>query len=229
MVSQIPEPERKVVSPAAYLLFYRRRSATPLGPQYLRDLVTSARNASDNDASTAASSDDELAGEDSLGGPQRSSRLLGSSSNGVKAGAAVVGQGQVHGPAQAVGNHHLKAARDGAGSDATASDPNPSARPRTSTSYSDEDEGISMTPAAEPYAANGGWSFDHLSQAAAQVQTEAEGNGSDTARSDIANLDSDADEALPVDTDDEEKRHGSPVGDLFDDTDDASGWEPADE
>lgn len=42
MTSKLGESPRK--SAAAYLLFYRRRSDKPLGPQYLQDLVTEFRN-----------------------------------------------------------------------------------------------------------------------------------------------------------------------------------------
>lgn len=43
---------KAVISPSAYLLFYRRRSSTPLGPPYLQSLVTAARNPADSASDT---------------------------------------------------------------------------------------------------------------------------------------------------------------------------------
>lgn len=98
------EGEKTPVSTAAYLLFYRRRSLEPLGPPYLRELVQNARNPPEAEASTAAAAtDDELAGEDSLGGHRPSSHLLGSSSNGTRAGAGA-GARATNGSNRAVGN-----------------------------------------------------------------------------------------------------------------------------
>lgn len=74
----------KLVSSAAYLLFYRRRSDKPLGPQYLQDLVTEFRNPPAEAACEDATADDE-SGEDRLGGPAPSSQH-GSSSALVGAG-----------------------------------------------------------------------------------------------------------------------------------------------
>lgn len=73
-----------VVSTAAYLLFYRRRSSTPLGPAYLQELVLKARAA--DEASEDESGEGRRLGDNS----SASSRLLGSSSAGaVGAGAAI--------------------------------------------------------------------------------------------------------------------------------------------
>jgi ubiquitin carboxyl-terminal hydrolase 4/11/15 len=83
MTSKLGDAPRK--SAAAYLLFYRRRSDKPLGPQYLQDLVTEFRNppeqANSNSADESYGSD---SGEGRLGDP--SSILRGSSSNSVGAG-----------------------------------------------------------------------------------------------------------------------------------------------
>ncbi|PNS19567.1 hypothetical protein CAC42_7411 [Sphaceloma murrayae] len=68
------------ITPAAYLLFYRRRSPTPLGPPYLRDLVTAAR------ARAADLGDDSL---DDSSAPQDSSSVSGvKSGNGRTLGTA---------------------------------------------------------------------------------------------------------------------------------------------
>ncbi|EME45447.1 hypothetical protein DOTSEDRAFT_52723 [Dothistroma septosporum NZE10] len=74
--SKISSSAAKLKSAAAYLLFYRRRSERPLGPQNLRDLVMESRNPPAE--STADDLDEAGSGEDKLGGPTHSSR--GSSS-----------------------------------------------------------------------------------------------------------------------------------------------------
>ncbi|KAF2400684.1 UCH-domain-containing protein [Trichodelitschia bisporula] len=62
-----------VITPAAYLLFYRRRSATPLGPDYLQELVATARappssdDENGNTPGSASPSDDEAG--NGRGGP----------------------------------------------------------------------------------------------------------------------------------------------------------------
>jgi len=76
--------DAKLHSPAAYLLFYRRRSDKPLGPQYLQDLVTEFRNPPEAE-SPADDADEAESGEGKLGGP--TSLLHGSSSALIVAGA----------------------------------------------------------------------------------------------------------------------------------------------
>ncbi|EME84270.1 uncharacterized protein MYCFIDRAFT_214678 [Pseudocercospora fijiensis CIRAD86] len=74
----------KIQSAAAYLLFYRRRSDKPLGPQALQDLVEEYRNP----PTSAEEADDEDSGEGRLGGPSRSSPHGSPSvSAGAEAGA----------------------------------------------------------------------------------------------------------------------------------------------
>lgn len=75
----------KVVSTAAYLLFYRRRSDNPLGGKLLQEIT---------EASTRAKSDDnqEDSHVDSLSGEGR--RIVGSSRNGST--SALAGVGAVH-------------------------------------------------------------------------------------------------------------------------------------
>ena len=77
-----------VVSTAAYLLFYRRRSATPLGPAYLQELVLKARNPDEVSEAEDESGEGERLGDHS----SATSRLLGASSAGaVEAGAKITG------------------------------------------------------------------------------------------------------------------------------------------
>ncbi|KAK3655304.1 hypothetical protein LTR22_010334 [Elasticomyces elasticus] len=83
-----PLSDGKLHSAAAYLLFYRRRSETPLGPQYLKDLVTQTHNASET-ASPPEEIEDEESGEGLLDGRKGSS--LRSSSALIVAGAGTNG------------------------------------------------------------------------------------------------------------------------------------------
>ncbi|PIA94728.1 Ubiquitin carboxyl-terminal hydrolase 12 [Cercospora beticola] len=71
--------EDRVHSAAAYLLFYRRRSDQPLGPEYLQNLVNEYRNP----AAPAEEAEDEESGEGKLGGRT----LSGSGSSSGLAGA----------------------------------------------------------------------------------------------------------------------------------------------
>lgn len=70
------------------MLFYRRRSATPLGPAYLQELVLKARNPDEASEAEDESGEGERLGDHS----SATSRLLGSSNAGaVEAGARITG------------------------------------------------------------------------------------------------------------------------------------------
>jgi ubiquitin carboxyl-terminal hydrolase 4/11/15 len=70
------------------LLFYRRRSPTPLGPAYLQELVLKARNPDEASEAEDESGEGERLGDHS----SATSRLLGSSNAGaVEAGAKITG------------------------------------------------------------------------------------------------------------------------------------------
>ncbi|KAF2165326.1 hypothetical protein M409DRAFT_67195 [Zasmidium cellare ATCC 36951] len=84
ITSKIGSGSKSLHSAAAYLLFYRRRSDKPLGPQYLQDIVNEFRNPPAESVVEDAAADDE-SGEDRLGGPAPSSQH-GSSSALVGAG-----------------------------------------------------------------------------------------------------------------------------------------------
>ncbi|KAI5298853.1 CSN-associated deubiquitinating enzyme Ubp12 [Ascosphaera atra] len=77
--------EGRVVSRAAYLLFYRRKSSKPLGGPYLEKVVQQSR-VSENASSTDSESDDDNAGSASSRGTSRSRSR--SSSRSRKSGAA---------------------------------------------------------------------------------------------------------------------------------------------
>ena len=78
--------ENRLHSANAYLLFYRRRSEKPLGPQYLQDLVSEARNPQPAESANDETAEESDSGEGRLGGPNGS--LLGSSSALTGAGVA---------------------------------------------------------------------------------------------------------------------------------------------
>lgn len=95
-VSKVSDPQ-KVVTPAAYLLFYRRRSDRPLGGKVLQEITESSTRAmSDSDESEQASS-----------GEGR--RLGGSSRNGSSSASAGVGAAHQAGDG---GGSRTKTAKD---------------------------------------------------------------------------------------------------------------------
>jgi len=204
-VHKIDDPSR-VVTPAAYLLFYRRRSSSPLGPQYLRELVQNARTQPDqqqHDRSTAASSDDdELAGEGSLGGPQHSSRLLGSSRDGARAGAGAAASASSLG--EAVASRRLRL--DDAGSDEEEEGivRSRSARERRRRSDDDE-EGSAGVGFRGPV---GTWGFEAIDGAAAgdRVDSGSTLNNTPSEREDAASDRVDAGSYANDDDDDYRRR-----------------------
>ncbi|KAM0716373.1 hypothetical protein Q7P37_007818 [Cladosporium fusiforme] len=129
MTSKLGDSPRK--SAAAYLLFYRRRSEKPLGPQYLQDLVTDFRNPpqQNNSADEAYESD---SGEGRLGDP--SSTLRGSSSNSVGAGV-----GASKGLQQQAQNTHRESGNGLAGQQAGQN------QKLTTRETNDDDEAIGMS------------------------------------------------------------------------------------
>lgn len=74
---------------AAYLLFYRRRSPTPLGPQYLQDLVLESRNPTPPQEPAAT---DDPAAEESDSGEGRLGGAHGSRSSPSGLGGAEAGK-----------------------------------------------------------------------------------------------------------------------------------------
>lgn len=87
MVSQ---QKGSVVSTAAYLLFYRRRSSQPLGPPALQELVNKVRNPDTTESTDASDAEYDSSGEgERLGGRSLASyRRPGSSSAGTAAAGA---------------------------------------------------------------------------------------------------------------------------------------------
>jgi len=113
------QPEQ-AVSRAAYLLFYRRRSSSPLGPEYLQQLVT------EHYATSTSSDPEQPAGEDQR--PDGSASRNGSSSDSL--------------PAAAVGALHLPGSPS-AGRGLASPARSTSRVALVSTNY-DSDEGISL-------------------------------------------------------------------------------------
>ncbi|USW52083.1 Putative peptidase C19, ubiquitin-specific peptidase, DUSP domain, ubiquitin specific protease [Septoria linicola] len=95
--------EDRLRSAAAYLLFYRRRSDKPLGPQYLQDIVSEYRNPS----TSAEEGDDEESGEAKLDGPTLSGSGSSSGLAGVGAGARNSQKGSANGGIGAGAGHSL--------------------------------------------------------------------------------------------------------------------------
>ena len=96
-----------MVSTAAYLLFYRRRSAGPLGPPELQDIVNNWRNP-DSEA-VGASEEDTASRNASPSG--NGLRLGGSSRNGSSSAFAVgtgAGAGALRGGGSALAGSHLQ-------------------------------------------------------------------------------------------------------------------------
>lgn len=94
---------------AAYLLFYRRRSSNPLGPQYLQDLVNEARNPvapTDSQANDDTAAEESDSGEGRLGGRANGSLRSSGGWNGAGAGAnsARGGSGGISGARQGAGS-----------------------------------------------------------------------------------------------------------------------------
>lgn len=92
MVSQ-RKPE-SVITTAAYLLFYRRRSTTPLGSSSLQQLVNEFRDPGDSEANSDASE----SRADSPSGSGKGQRLDGSSLNFTGSSSALVVAGAGHPP-----------------------------------------------------------------------------------------------------------------------------------
>lgn len=137
------------ISAAAYLLFYRRRSDKPLGPQYLQDLVADFRNPPQQNAS-ADEAEESDSGEGRLGDP--SSTLRGSSSNSTGAGVAATTGLQLQ----------AQTTLQGAGNGSTGQQAGQNLKSRTLGTS--DDEGISMDDGPRQYGNIGtsSWSFDAL-------------------------------------------------------------------
>lgn len=177
--------DRSPVSSAAYLLFYRRRSAEPLGPPSLQKLVQNTRNPPELEVNSAADSEDELAGEGNLGGHRPSSHLHGSSSDGTRAGAGA-GVRATNGSNRAVGN--------GVGTGGQARQQVLSSVNQRATRTNDDDEGIGMEfdedenkgigslngkaiygPPRPPPATPPSWNFDSLNDKSADNDADEDG------------------------------------------------------
>ncbi|KAK5127993.1 hypothetical protein LTR85_005110 [Meristemomyces frigidus] len=189
--------EAKVHSPAAYLLFYRRRSQTPLGPQYLQELASQVNNQTQGE-----DADESESGEGKLGGP--TSSLRGSSSALVAAGAGT--NGSVRNPGDG--------GPTGAGNSLTT-------RETTMTDQSDAGNGLLGTlngkrvigPQRPPHLQFGSqgspsWGFDVLAQPAEADERDTDrliedldDGGDGDADSTVAEADAERDSALGDDHD----------------------------
>ena len=160
MTSKLGESPRK--SAAAYLLFYRRRSDKPLGPQYLQDLVTEFRNPPQQ-ANSADEASESESGEGRLGDP--SSILRGSSSNSVGAGVGATTGLQLQ----------ARSTTQGAGNGSAGPQAGQNLKPKTLGTS--DDEGISMEEDnTKQYAPFGdqSWGFGALDDGDDNADTDAE-------------------------------------------------------
>lgn len=99
----------KVITPAAYLLFYRRRSSKPLGgPEYERILTASEGTPEDSAGETAGSSRDSSQTRAGEGGPSDDSSILVTVNGEPRrsSGGGVSGLSTVYG-GEKVGNENL--------------------------------------------------------------------------------------------------------------------------
>ena len=157
-VSRRPDPQR-VVTNAAYLLFYRRRSTQPLGGPNFELFKNPETNPSESQPTSRATSQ---AGE--------GKRLDGSSRNGSSSALRGVGAAhQAGGGGSAAEGVTIAPMRTGVDDDLPAysvSDPNTTTLdPRGLNMETDleEDEGISMAPGPLNYISpRSHWSFDRL-------------------------------------------------------------------
>lgn len=164
MTSKLGDSPRK--SAAAYLLFYRRRSDKPLGPEYLQELVADFRNPPQQ-AHSADESNESDSGEGRLGDP--SSILRGSSSNSIGAGV-----GATTGQQLQARSSNLQ----GGGNGSAGQQAGQNLMPKTQGTS--DDEGISMVDEEIPgnhtqYGTNGAaWSFDALNDNNSNADSDAE-------------------------------------------------------
>lgn len=161
-VSKVKDPSQ-VVTNAAYLLFYRRRSSVPLGGPRFAEISAKFNSRFDEDSEEAGSGDDQRVG---------GSSLYGSSTGGKGTGNS--------------GTIRLRGTNRG------GSEPMDELPPYTSVQPSIEDEGIEMGESSNTAAAGAystGWSFDQLNGATASTEASGKISLVDYA-SDDAQLDS---------------------------------------
>ncbi|KAF2629310.1 UCH-domain-containing protein [Macroventuria anomochaeta] len=184
---------QEAVTKAAYLLFYRRRSSTPLGPESLQKIVQK---------DIEAGSDEDSEGENRSRSPAgNGSRLGGSSRNGSsRAGAAGAGAGVLRGDGSALSaaaTPQGSLTRNGAGVE-TLDGPSPPYYYDDETFHEDEGfsgidtegGGMMYGPLAPAYMRDEPqWSFDALGGS-------TRGNDSDDASSNAPALGSDNGESL---------------------------------
>lgn len=161
MVSQ--RDAMQTVTPAAYLLFYRRRSPTPLGPIYLRKLVEEFH---DPPASTEQSQPESPASsrQTSQSPSGKGQRLDDLSPNGSSSASAVVGRREGGSSGGAAARRVVSGPKT---TMATAGPPADQTNGRSTITHCEEDEGISgMGDSDEDrqygLTPNSTWSFNRI-------------------------------------------------------------------
>ncbi|KAF2180805.1 cysteine proteinase [Zopfia rhizophila CBS 207.26] len=133
-VTQRTNPQT-VVTPAAYLLFYRRRSDRPLGPEYLQEVVNAAMNP---DSEETVDGESEPNSRDPSRSPAGNGLRLGDSSRNGSSSACGAAAGALHGGGSASAG---SLAQRGAGVVTAGDDTMEENPPAYDEGYVDEDEG----------------------------------------------------------------------------------------
>ncbi|KAF2751231.1 UCH-domain-containing protein [Sporormia fimetaria CBS 119925] len=190
-----PKNPEHVVTPAAYLLFYRRRSPLPLGPPYLQKLVQQFRN-----PGSEPSSDDEgseSAGNTSSGGLAGNGLRLGDSSrNGSSSDFAAAAGAR----GAAAGSASLASRRPnavGAGTaDAEAdedADPDAEMLDQPATAPTEYDEGYHAMSSDDDIPRGTGYAFDIDNTWSFANVDKRTSDGSDTMNDNASNVPADID------------------------------------
>lgn len=171
-----------VVTSAAYLLFYRRRSDHPLGPPYIQKITEQFRNPN-SDSEVEGEESDDINAFKGAGNGQRlgdSSRNGSSSAFGVAAGALALGSASA-------GNLPLNGAAAGtADDDSEMLDQGPAPAYDEGYGGGDGDSVFEEAPAYPGFQAiNTEWSFAALHQDQQSVTTEVDEDAFDDAGSDM--------------------------------------------
>ncbi|KAF2834360.1 cysteine proteinase [Patellaria atrata CBS 101060] len=173
-----PRKPESVVTTAAYLLFYRRRSETPLGPPYLQQLVETYYNPTPIEVESQSQSSSRA------GSPAgKGRRLDGSSPNGSSSASAAVGATHQRGGGGAGGPQGIAARSANASSQMEAELP-----AYQSNEELEEDEGVAMgedafmgTIGPANIYADGAWDWTNIGTLGNRNEDEEMLDGDDAA------------------------------------------------
>lgn len=163
-------------SSAAYLLFYRRRSDKPVGPPPLQELVQKFRDPTQSDSATD-DADEDMSGEDKLGGPISLLHGSPSGSAGAEAGAMII-HSTAGGTGASAGTHPIPSQMTMSADDAVLYGPHQRLAPPT-------------------YEHEPSWSFDTLNNESAAADDNAEMNDVDSTLGEMGDHDHDFNDVTP--------------------------------